>query len=120
MYEYKTTVVGPLRSLRGPRVREVSGDLASAYDETLAHYSSQGWRLHSVVPIDRPLVLLVFEKYVVDRPDNTSVTFIEDFTYTNGYDVRGRCLCHIPHDAETPVSTEGLPPILPEMEGDGA
>ena len=64
MYEYKTTLVGPVKSLRGRRVQEVSGDLASAYDETLAHYSKQGWRLHSVVPIDRPLVLLVFEREI--------------------------------------------------------
>lgn len=72
MYEYKTTVVGPLRSLRGQMVREVSGDLASAYNETLAHYSSLGWRLHSVVPIDRPLVLLVFERFSAQEQESLS------------------------------------------------
>ena len=71
MYEYKTTLVGPVRSLRGPRVREVSGDLASAYDETLAYYSSQGWRLHSIVAIERSLVLLVFEREI--RESNASL-----------------------------------------------
>ena len=67
MYEYKATVVGPLNRLRpGQRkVEEVGVSLADAYESALAHYSRQGYRLHSVAHIEGALVLFVFEKCVL-------------------------------------------------------
>ena len=67
MYEYKATVVGPLNRLRpGQRkVEEVGVSLADAYESALAHYSRQGYRLHSVAHIEGALVLFVFEKEVL-------------------------------------------------------
>jgi len=68
MFEYKATVVGPLSSLRREKkVEEVGVSLADAYTAALNHYGRQGWKLHSVVAISSPIVLLVFEKCVLDE-----------------------------------------------------
>jgi hypothetical protein len=93
MYEYKTTVVGPLDSLRlsEERVEEAGVGLADTCDKALAHYGRKGWRLHKVVPLASPIncvvptILFVFEREIVCYPP-----CVETYTNPHDYQYRGK------------------------------